>query len=433
MISDRDLDVATADIPVTRDAREVLERAADASRARALASVDPVEVLRAVLEKPGGPAEESLRALNVDPVAMAASLPQDGSAPELPLRQLLVNANREAQVLGHYRVDPVHLLLALMYSDSRKTSAPLQKAGVTLYDLRRHLQTGALRDDPVAVKPSSGWAPDKALRRKPLPRMRGVLGVSPIFLGLVAVAGGSGAALWMRLVPQYQDALTLVFVTSAWIASVCVHEFAHAFVAYIGGDRSVAASGYLTFDPLRYTHVLMSIALPIAALLLGGFGLPGGAVYIDHAALRSKWWDSAVSLAGPVGTAIFGLLAAALYVVSDHLGWINAGSIAFFEALGFVVFLEAFALLINLVPIPPLDGFGILRPWLPYSVQASANRLGMTGILIVFLGLWYLPGASGAFWNAVTTISGIAGIDPNLAFLGQEHMRFRDQNLNLNP
>jgi len=433
MISDRDLDVATADIPVTRDAREVLERAADASRARALASVDPVEVLRAVLEKPGGPAEESLRALNVDPVAMAASLPQDGSAPELPLRQLLVNANREAQVLGHYRVDPVHLLLALMYSDSRKTSAPLQKAGVTLYDLRRHLQTGALRDDPVAVKPSSGWAPDKALRRKPLPRMRGVLGVSPIFLGLVAVAGGSGAALWMRLVPQYQDALTLVFVTAAWIASVCVHEFAHAFVAYIGGDRSVAASGYLTFDPLRYTNVLMSIALPIAALLLGGFGLPGGAVYIDHAALRSKWWDSAVSLAGPVGTAIFGLLAVALYVVSDHLGWINAGSIAFFEALGFVVFLEAFALLINLVPIPPLDGFGILRPWLPYSVQASANRLGMTGILIVFLGLWYLPGASGAFWNAVTTISGIAGIDPNLAFLGQEHMRFRDQNLNLNP
>ena len=433
MISDRDLDVATADIPVTRDAREVLERAADASRARALASVDPVEVLRAVLEKPGGPAEESLRALDVDPVAMAASLPQDGSAPELPLRQLLVNANREAQVLGHYRVDPVHLLLALMYSDSRKTSAPLQKAGVTLYDLRRHLQTGALRDDPVAVKPSSGWAPDKALRRKPLPRMRGVLGVSPIFLGLVAVAGGSGAALWMRLVPQYQDALTLVFVTSAWIASVCVHEFAHAFVAYIGGDRSVAASGYLTFDPLRYTNVLMSIALPIAALLLGGFGLPGGAVYIDHAALRSKWWDSAVSFAGPVGTAIVGLLAAALYVVSDHLGWINAGTIAFFEALAFVVFLEAFALLISLVPIPPLDGYGILRPWLPYSVQASANRLGMTGILIVFLGLWYLPGASGAFWNAVTTISGIAGIDPNLAFLGQEHMRFRDQNLNLNP
>src|SRR5207249_4726871 len=106
----------------------------------------------------------------------------------------------------------------------------------------------------------------------------------------------------------------------------------------------------------------------------------------------------------------FGLVAAALYAVSAHLGWINAGGIAFFEALGFVVFLEAFALLITLVPIPPLDGFGILRPWLPYSVQASANRLGMTGILIVFLGLWYLPGASGAFWNAVTTISGIAGI-----------------------
>ena len=59
-----------------------------------------------------------------------------------PLKQLLINANREAQVLGHYRMDSIHLLLAMLYSDSPATAGPLQKAGVTLYDLRQHLQTG---------------------------------------------------------------------------------------------------------------------------------------------------------------------------------------------------------------------------------------------------------------------------------------------------
>jgi Zn-dependent protease len=353
----------------------------------------------------------------------------DGAAPQLPLRQLLVNANREAQVLGHFRVDAVHLLLALLYSDSRSTSVALQTAGVTLYDVRRHLQTGAMRDDPVqSVKPAGTRSPDRALRRRPLPKMRGVLGISPIFLGLLAVTVGSGAALWTQVLP-YRDALTLVFVVATWVVSVCLHEFAHAFVAYIGGDRSVAGSGYLTLDPLRYTHVVMSIAVPVAALLLGGIGLPGGAVYINHAALRSKRWDSAVSLAGPVGTALCGLLAAGAVVLADRASWITSGNLGFFEAVSFVAYVEAFAVIVNLLPIPPLDGYGILRPWLPYSVQGSLNRLGYVGLLIVFVIFWYVPPISGALLHLVEGLAGFFGVDPTLSYLGQEHMRFHDAGL----
>ncbi len=428
-ISDRDIDTATADIPVTRDAREVLERAADASRAHRLDSVDPVDVLRAMLEKPEGYVADALRALGVDSAAVVSTLPASGPAPRLPLRQLLVNANREAQVLGHFRVDAVHLLLALLYTDSRSTSAALQEAGVTLYDVRRHLQTGAMRDDPVqSVKPAGMRSPDRALRRRPLPKMRGVLGVSPIFLGLLAVTAGSGAVLWTQVLP-YRDALTLVFIVAAWVVSVCLHEFAHAFVAYIGGDKSVAVSGYLTLDPLRYTNVVMSIALPVAALLLGGIGLPGGAVYINHAALRNKTWDSAVSLAGPVGTALCGLLAAGAFFLGDHMHWITSGNLGFFEALSFVAYLEALAVVINLLPIPPLDGYGILRPWLPYSVQGSLNRLGYAGLLIVFVIFWYVPPLSNALFSLADGLAAFVGIDPTLSYLGFEHMRFRDTGL----
>ena len=423
-ISDRDIDSAIADIPVTRDAREALDRAADASSARGLSTVDPVEVLRAVLGTPGGLAAEAVRALDADPVALAASLTPDG-APQLPLRQLLVNANREAQVLGHYRVDPVHLLLALMYSDTRSTSAPLQQAGLTLYDLRRHLQTGARRNDPVAAAPSRSGRPDRSLRRRPLPRLRGVLGLSPIFLALLGLVIAAGVLLWTGVLPDAVGILTVAFVFGGWITTVCVHEFSHALVGYLGGDASIPRSGYLTLNPLRYTNIVMSIVFPAVFLLLGGIPLPGAAVYIDRGALRSRWWDSAVSLAGPVGTLLCGLVVAAAFVVPAQLGVINGTNAPCFEALAYLGFLEMYAFVLNLIPVPPLDGFGILRPWLPDSVQAMAARAGMFGLLIVFGAIWYVPALNHLFVNAAGTLTGITGIDPYAAYLGEQHMRLQ--------
>ena len=50
----------------------------------------------------------------------------------------------------------------------------------------------------------------------------------------------------------------------------------------------MAARGYLTLNPLKYTHPLLSIVLPVLFLLMGGIGLPGGAVWVDRHAIRGK-------------------------------------------------------------------------------------------------------------------------------------------------
>ena len=89
-----------------------------------------------------------------------------------------------------------------------------------------------------------------------------------------------------------------IAVMICWILSVCVHEFAHALVAYLGGDKSVVAKGYLHFNIFAYIHPVTSILLPALFLFMGGVPLPGGAVYIDDRALRSPAWRSAVSAAG---------------------------------------------------------------------------------------------------------------------------------------
>ncbi len=419
-----DLEKAAADIPLTRSARDVLDRAAAIATARGASQAHPVDVLRATLESRGTLADQAVRALNADPAAMSALLPAPDGSGGLPVRQLLVNANREAQVLGHYQVDPIHLLAAMLYSDSPATSAALKAGGLTLYDLRRHLQTAPKPASPGDGRPSLPRL-DAALRRKPLPSLRGVLSVSPIFLALVAVTAGSGAMLWFDVLPAAAGVMTIIFVTAGWVTSLCVHEFGHALVAYLGGDRSVVGYGYLSLNPLRYTNILLSVAMPIAFLLLGGIGLPGGAVYINHSALRSRVWDSAVSVAGPAGTLLCGLLVAAPFLFPNHGGWITVSNIGFFEALAFLGFIEAVALVLNLVPIPGLDGFGIIRPWLPYSVQDLAMRFGQTAIIGVFIVLWYVAPVRDAFFQSIFQVTNLAGIDPGLIVLGQAHMRLR--------
>jgi Zn-dependent protease len=437
-----ELERAAADIPLTRSAREILERAAAMAHAGG-AGATPIDVLRAMLSSRGSMADEAIRAVGVDPATLLAQVASaDGAdSTALPLRQLLVNANREAQVLGHYHVDSIHLLLAMLYSDSHATAAVLQKAGLTLYDVRQHIQTGAKdflpgesdrqqgsRSQPQRGRTEStrapvGPRPDAALRRKPLPSLRGVLRISPVFLGLVATTALSGALLWFGILPAYVGALTIVFVTAGWITSVCIHEFGHALVAYLGGDRSVRASGYLDLNPLRYSNVLLSLVMPVMFLLLGGIGLPGGAVYIDRGALRSRRWDSAVSIAGPVGTLLCGLLVALPFMIPDHAAWVTRTNAGFFAALAFLGFIEAIALVLNLLPVPGLDGFGIIRPWLPYSLQGLAIQYGQLGILAVFAALFLVAPVGQVFFGFVFSITGAVGIDRTLIDLGSYFMR----------
>ncbi|HKW70750.1 MAG TPA: Clp protease N-terminal domain-containing protein [Candidatus Dormibacteraeota bacterium] len=407
---------------ITRDARDILERAKGIASARGGTQVEAGDVLKATLQLPGSLADREIRALGVDPKAIAANLPIGGSADGAPpLPRLLSNANHEAEVLGHHQVDSIHLLLAMLYTDSPATAVPLQTAGLTLYDLRTHLQTGSKQ---AAARLYAAQPPDQSLRRQPWPSLRGVIGVSPVFLAIAGVTAAAGLLLWANTLPRLLTALTLVFVAGGWIASLCIHEFGHALVAYLGGDRSVVGEGYLTLDPLRYTNVTLSLVLPIVFLLIGGVALPGGAVYINHSALRSRAWSSAVSIAGPVGSGLCALLVAAVFTLAQQNEWVNSANLNFFAALAYLGFFLILAAFLNVLPVPGLDGFGIIRPWLPYEVQYAAMRYSMLSIFAVFALLWFVPPVREAFFGTVFQIAAALNIDPILITFGSTNMRF---------
>jgi Zn-dependent protease len=125
--------------------------------------------------------------------------------------------------------------------------------------------------------------------------------------------------------------ITFLVVLVGWVFFLCLHEFSHALVAYMGGDITVREKGYLTFNPLKYTHPIYSLLLPILFLVMGGIGLPGGAVYIETWRLRSKWWESAVSMAGPLSNLLLAAVLAGILQFAPigaggawpGLGWLS--------------------------------------------------------------------------------------------------------------
>lgn len=224
---------------------------------------------------------------------------------------------------------------------------------------------------PPAKRPTRGAAQPRSV----LPSLN--------FLVLLLVFLGSGLLLLHNELPG--RGTVIVFVLSGWVVSLCLHEFGHALTAWLGGDRAVADTGYLDLDPMRYTDPALSLILPIAFIVLGGFGLPGGAVWIDTAALRSRLWASAVSAAGPVMNlaclAVLGLFYASL-PDGGTTGEIAAGTAV-------LAYFQATAIILNLVPIPGLDGFGILRPWLRGEFAVKADAVGAAGFLVLSLLLWF--------------------------------------------
>ena len=202
------------------------------------------------------------------------------------------------------------------------------------------------------------------------------------FLGLAAAC----LAAWLALVvwPQMAAIETFVFVLLAWIISVCVHEYSHAATASAFGDTTIADSGYLTLDPVKYINGPTSLIFPILALVMGGVALPGAAVMIRNDLIRRRWQQSLVALAGPAST----LLIAIVVLI---LAQITQGSVAG-DALMLLFFFELMAFVLNILPIPGLDGFGALQPFLPRRIQAvlTSKFMGMINLalfaLIFFFG-----------------------------------------------
>jgi Zn-dependent protease len=243
-----------------------------------------------------------------------------------------------------------------------------------------------------------------------------IRGISPFFLlllgattvGAVLAAVGTGPVLVAGIV---------LVVLGGWAVSLCLHEFAHALVAHRSGDLSVRARGYLTLDIRRYTNVALTLVLPVLFLLLGGIPLPGGAVLINHGAIRSRAARSLVSFAGPAVNFILGLVLV-LVVAGVPM------PIGLAAALSCLALIQVLAFVLNILPVPGLDGFGVLEPYLSPGARLLAAKVAPWAPLVLLVVLLGLPGASAVLFGIGDVLFGLIGGDSRLANAGYAELLF---------
>ncbi|HEV7896428.1 MAG TPA: site-2 protease family protein [Planosporangium sp.] len=226
---------------------------------------------------------------------------------------------------------------------------------------------------------------------------------SPIFVCLAGLVLVSGWMAWQDFGNARFN--VFLFVVSGWLVSLCLHEYAHAIVAFHGGDRMVAERGYLTLDPTKYTHPFLSFVIPLVFVLLGGIGLPGGAVWVDRHAIRSRRWNSLISFAGPATNLLF-----AIALVLPFAFGVDTGAHGtFWAGVAFLAFLQLTATVLNFVPIPGVDGGNLVEPWLSPQWQRGFQHVAPYGMLVLIALLW-TPSINAMFFAFVFFLGDLIGL-----------------------
>ncbi|MFT3900930.1 MAG: site-2 protease family protein [Gordonia sp. (in: high G+C Gram-positive bacteria)] len=253
----------------------------------------------------------------------------------------------------------------------------------------------------------------------PTPTLQALKSVKPgsVFLCLI-IALGFGIGMLIQSGSERTTLATtgaVVFILAGWVISLCLHEFAHAFTAFRYGDHSVDSRGYLTLNPLKYTHPGLSIGLPILIILMGGIGFPGGAVYL-HTQGFTKAQRSIVSAVGPLTNLILGAVLLIAVPFLDEQSNLAA-------AVAFLGFLQITAAILNIIPMPGFDGYGVIEPWLSPGARQSAAKIAPYGFLIIF-ALILIPAVNQAFFTGIYDVVQLFGTPWRLVSEGRDLFMF---------
>ena len=183
--------------------------------------------------------------------------------------------------------------------------------------------------------------------------------------------------------------------------AITFHELAHGWMARRLGDPTAEMLGRLTLNPIKHVDPIGTVLVPTVLLLAGGF-IFGWAkpVPVTWENLKNPKRDMAlVAIAGPAANLLMIIFWAALVkfavILAGSLDWV-AQPLAYMGRAG--VFINSILLILNLFPLPPLDGSRVLSAMLPGPMAWQLSRIEPYGLIILLvllisglLGKWLWP------------------------------------------
>ena len=174
------------------------------------------------------------------------------------------------------------------------------------------------------------------------------------------------------------------------ILAITLHEVSHGLVAKRLGDLTAHAQGRLTLNPLKHMDLIGTVVVPLILVMTTGF-LFGWAkpVPVDPRNFKRPREDMAiVALAGPLSNLVMALIWAIIMSLSVHVfskTWIG-NPLSMMAEVGITI--NLILMLLNLLPVPPLDGgrivTGLLKPAAAYKF-AQIERYGIFILLLLLL------------------------------------------------
>jgi Zn-dependent protease len=203
------------------------------------------------------------------------------------------------------------------------------------------------------------------------------------------------------------DAAELIGLLVALLVGITFHEFMHAYVADQLGDHRPRAMGRVSLNPTAHIDPMGAIFF-----LIAGFGW-GKPVQVNPYALRPGRFGMAyVAAAGPLANLVVASVAAVVFRGFVLSGIADSPSDFAWQLLFAIVQFNVILGLFNLLPIPPLDGYNLVLPFLPPSIAYQIQRYAMYGVIVLLL-LVLLPQMGGGvnplgwLFSAANTITAV--------------------------
>ncbi len=214
--------------------------------------------------------------------------------------------------------------------------------------------------------------------------------------------------------------VSLIQQISAWLLpvllAITVHETAHGLIARRFGDHTAELQGRLTLNPFKHIDPIGTILVPGLMLLLPGGFIFGWAkpVPVDWRNFKNPKQDMAwVAVAGPVSNLLMGLAWAVLARLALALPADSSlkAALLFMGVAG--IFVNTILMVLNLLPLPPLDGGRVLTGVLPARYAYPFSRIEPYGFIILLALL--MTGILGrVMWplvqSALSLYAGVAGM-----------------------